>query len=371
MRRNPIINFLREYGPFLLLGAVLGLPLAYLTHRLTTNRALEKEIAELKENVAAKAEAIENIKARYAATDDQLKRLEKYPSEQIVCLAIEDQDGSSVTQAVADVTLYMADRSAIRETQTATNGVCLFRATTPLAIAYTITHGSYYTTKGHQAFNGTPLNYYDPALLYGRKLTLQLKKKNTPVPHYAKHVRVELPDNNRPVGFDLQAGDLVAPYGKGSIADLTLCYHTDTTPEPQEVTSNTLTFAVAHGGFQTQSGDTWSELRTSSRAPSGGYTPNWTLTRIWQSEKLTKDDYLPTASYIAFCVPARETSADGSLNYGKIYGPISYANALGDASGGVVNFTYYYNPAPGDRTIEFAPSANLLKDGYRTRISEP
>ena len=44
-------------------------------------------------------------------------------------------------------------------------------------------------------------------------------------------------------------------------------------------------------------------------------------------------------------------------NYGKIYGPINYGNGVRK-----IQFTYYFNPTPNDRNLEFNPKANLFKN---------
>lgn len=55
-----------------------------------------------------------------------------------------------------------------------------------------------------------------------------------------------------------------------------------------------------------------------------------------------------------------------SARYGKIYGPIEYGES-DSGSGGKIRFTYYLNPTPNDRNVEFDPEQNLFTD---LKISE-
>ena len=51
-------------------------------------------------------------------------------------------------------------------------------------------------------------------------LTLALKKIGQPIPMYAKRVNTHVPVMNKPLGFDLMAGDWVAPNGRGKDTDI-------------------------------------------------------------------------------------------------------------------------------------------------------
>ncbi len=56
------------------------------------------------------------------------------------------------------------------------------------------------------------------------------------------------------------------------------------------------------------------------------------------------------------------TDGEGNLkqaNYGKICGPIDFGVTRENET--FLNFTYYFNPTPNDRNLEYAPGKNLLK----------
>jgi hypothetical protein len=53
------------------------------------------------------------------------------------------------------------------------------------------------------------------------ELTVQIKRKVNPIPMYHYSIRALSPDSSRPLGFDLEKGDWVRPYGNGVVADLT------------------------------------------------------------------------------------------------------------------------------------------------------
>ena len=50
-----------------------------------------------------------------------------------------------------------------------------------------------------------------------------------------------------------------------------------------------------------------------------------------------------------------------SAHYGKIYGPLKHGINSNDREGAGVIITYYFNPTPNDRNLEFDGTNNLLK----------
>lgn len=50
--------------------------------------------------------------------------------------------------------------------------------------------------------------------------TIELKRIVNPVPMYVKYVGEFVPEDNVPIGYDLEKGDWVAPFGKGVESDI-------------------------------------------------------------------------------------------------------------------------------------------------------
>ena len=55
-------------------------------------------------------------------------------------------------------------------------------------------------------------------------LEIVLRKIGKPMPMFAKRVEAFIPLMNEPVGFDLEKGDWVVPYGKGDVKDFTFLF---------------------------------------------------------------------------------------------------------------------------------------------------
>jgi hypothetical protein len=162
--------------------------------------------------------------------------------------------------------------------------------------------------------------------------TLMLKKIGKPIQMYAKSVNLGVPVFNKPVGFDLEAGDWVAPYGKGATTDFVFT-----------VTNSTIVvnFPNARDGIQGFTRD-WSQgvsgLLSSNEAPAEGYQPEYEQT------------HMPNPNRIYYFRVRTVLDSQGnvlSTHYGKIYGDF-------------MQFTYYLNPTPNDRNVEFDPKQNLL-----------
>ncbi|MDR0993898.1 MAG: hypothetical protein LBN38_04950, partial [Verrucomicrobiota bacterium] len=58
-----------------------------------------------------------------------------------------------------------------------------------------------------------------------------------------------------------------------------------------------------------------------------------------------------------------------SARYAKIYGPIEYGDD--EKGGGIVRFTYFFNPTPNDRNMEFDRNHNLMTKTGRGTIYQP
>ena len=186
-----------------------------------------------------------------------------------------------------------------------------------------------------------------------------------PIPMYARNMGVmgsnfKLPAKNTPIGFDLEAADFVAPYGKGTSSDfiftLSDIASTNATQKPTE-SALTITFPNKGDGIQPvisseiNQGSVFSLPRY---APEGGYQATLVqkYSQVWVHGRLQENQ-----NYFYRV----RTVLDGSGNvksalYGKIAGPIQFWDNAG------LEFTYYLNPTPNDRNMEFDPSKNLFQN---------
>lgn len=194
-------------------------------------------------------------------------------------------------------------------------------------------------------------DYYD-AFHWNPSLQLMLKKIENPIPMYAKQVSLVVPAFEKPVGFDLAAGDWVGPYGKGKSADILFTSHYynkrgKTDFDHQLIVS----FPNIGDGIQSMVSpveEAGSDLRSPHQAPISGYEEKLIRFTSRHPGKSMVYDYDGNRAYL-FRV---RTVLDEKGNvktalYGKIYGDF-------------MQFRYYLNPSPNDRNIEFDQGHNLF-----------
>jgi len=175
-----------------------------------------------------------------------------------------------------------------------------------------------------------------------------LKQIVNPVPMYAKRVNMSVPAMNAPVGYDLEIGDWVSPYGKGTSSDLVFTARLDRREERDFDYRLTVSFAKSGDGIQSFVGETYSALKSPRVAPENGYQSQWMQMRSrrpGEAERWSRDE---TRNYfIRVRTVVDQQGKVVSCLYGKIYGDF-------------MNFTYYLNPTPNDRNVEFDPKRNLF-----------
>lgn len=204
----------------------------------------------------------------------------------------------------------------------------------------------YYSTDINDDFHGV----FSPAKL-NRNLNLVLKKIGKPIPMYAKQIlSLKLPEFNKAIGYDLMIGDWVGPYGKGVNTDLFIIEkHTD----PQSGYILSVSFPKPGDGIQefvVSDAEKGSGLRSAHEAPVNGYQ-----LEVSQTETTNPNRNF----YFRVRTKLDENGNVVSARYGKIYGDLA-------------QFTYYLNPTPNDRNIEFDPKQNLLSVGFSDiKVSAP
>lgn len=181
---------------------------------------------------------------------------------------------------------------------------------------------------------------------------------------YSKRLSLLVPLVGRAVGFDLEKGDWVAPYGSGATCDLE--FTVEGRYESRQNYAGELTLRVpgASNGIRAHSMDLNSRLKMPYEAPESGYVERV----VWRNRRET----MPGSQSIFFNEPAAQegyflrirsiTDQQGRMiqaNYGKIHGPVYFQTFEGGRSR--IGFTYYYNPEP-TRNLEFEPSQNLFSD---------
>jgi len=218
-------------------------------------------------------------------------------------------------------------------------------------------HGGNYKFKNiYGGVNWLPWRPWNPTV------ELILKPIKNPIPMYAQAVRYTLPVKNSAVGFDLEVGDWVVPYGKGITSDFIFTLNEKvpfvSATQPYDVT-NTLSFSNKSDGIQSVlvSQNQGTFFRMLGDAPQGGYNAILAQELSLSDNKRLSGAVSEDQNYF-FRV---RTVLDGqnkvkSALYGKIRGPIECGPQ------GIVQFTYYLNPTTNDRNMESDPTKNLFQN---------
>lgn len=179
---------------------------------------------------------------------------------------------------------------------------------------------------------------YNPAKWNVDK-TLVLKRIRKPVAMYAKNITsLRLPELNKSIGYDLMIGDWVGPHGKGINTDL---FFTEKHTDPNSGYIISISFPKAGDGIQefaVPDAEKGSGLRSEHEAPVDGYQSTVSQTEMTNPNR---------NFYFRIHTKLDENGNVISARYGKIYGDLA-------------QFSYYLNPTPNSRNIEFDSKQNLL-----------
>ena len=261
-----------------------------------------------------------------------------------------------------------------KETQwqgrTDTNGLCVVTAECEGEAGIAAGKDGYYWSSGYKVrftnFVGTVAKKWQP---WNPVIDVVLKKIGNPIPMYARWVRdAIIPKEGAAVGFDLQKGDWVAPYGRGEVVDIV--FRLDRAPSrvvPSRygdirLFDDRLTVSFPNEGDGIQSvlvphRGGRSNLRLPATAPENGYVTNL-VKRVAQEEDKPASSGLDEDANYFFRVRTKKDEAGRIISavYGKLYGDFSGFDY------GKLTFIYYLNPTPNDRNVEFDPTKNLFKN---------
>ena len=192
---------------------------------------------------------------------------------------------------------------------------------------------------------------------------VMLRKKRNHVPMYTKRTDwLKVPKLGELVGYDLERGDWVAPYGKGVVRDLVINYQVNMRSNRDYDCKLEITFTNEKDGIQEfffdeqeQSSYKWPFI-----APVNGYIDKLSK-EIYTASRQLVSNVKDEVNYL-FRVRTK-IDKDGNIvaaRYGKIFGDFEISQS------GKINFTYYFNP-DGTRNLEFDPEKNLFKWARKQR----
>jgi len=216
-------------------------------------------------------------------------------------------------------------------------------------------NGYYYTVGPHRDINDEKSREQYSAGV--QKIDLELRAVRNPIKGIRKGVdRVNLPAFDTPLGFDLEVGDWIAPYGKGKTSDFVFTVRGYFRTLNDYDQSLTLTFSNPGDGITLfkhpeQFG---SALKWPYEAPLNGYESQ----RVWRKtfDGKTRTTNLDNSGETNYIFRVRtELDEHGNLRR-AMHGVISSEVVIGGNNeiGRNLSFTYAVNP-DWTRNIEFDP----------------
>ena len=195
-------------------------------------------------------------------------------------------------------------------------------------------------------------------------MELRLRKKIAPTAMYAKCFSDPLPRIGESIGYDLLAGDWVAPHGRGSVSDFIFTSTLDFRGRLDFDARVTMRFTRPGDGLAVVPTDQVlgeSDLPLPQQAPEEGYNiRDVTWTYVNRPDSMIQKSALSGSCW--YLRVRTEQDADGRVTK-AMYGKITVKIALGLSMPGPIMgpgpITYYVNP-DGTRNIEFDPKRNLI-----------
>jgi hypothetical protein len=274
--------------------------------------------------------------------------------------SVRDVDGRAVENATVYLALPHYGEQATRgqrvEAQTNKEGVATLSGVAQQDYGVSVEKLGYYRTQGpHRGINDE--KSFQQYAIGVQKIELELRPIRNPIVGISKTVdRLKLPAFDTLLGFDLELGDWVAPYGKGRTSDFIFNvggYFKTLNDYDQSLT---LSFSNQGDGIMPfrNSKQLGSALKWPYEAPLDGYESQ----RVWQrtfdgKRRTTNFDNSGEMNYL-FRVRA-ELDEHGNIRR-AMYGVISNEVVItgNNEIGRNVSFTYALNP-DWTRNLEFDP----------------
>ena len=291
-----------------------------------------------------------------------------------VKVTVVEEDGTPIKGADVGVYYLAYDTNKDKEVAGKTNEKGVYTATSKaiLRMEVSIHKNGYYPT-----LSGRLSRKKD------HEVTYVLRKKKKPIPLYAKKVRETVPGIGRKYGFDFEAGDWVAPHGKGKNEDV--YFKVELVKDKKNKDAGKVEIIFPHekegiffvskkNGYHPLSG-----LPMPNEAFANGYDA-----KMERVESGYQNENKPRNSSYFLRIRATKSKERGyNFNYVKFKDGVSFMMSGGvflegaarkkhPKEVGMVSFTYYFNPTPNDRNLEFDPEKNLFKNLKREeQVWEP
>ena len=216
-----------------------------------------------------------------------------------------------------------------------------------------VSKNGYYTTGGELWAGG--LHKGPGGSLVAREVpdsfTIEVKAVRNPVELVETRFRGRAPVSGKPIGFDLEEGDWVAPFGRGKVVDMLFHFHDIHVERSAFSGTMTLSFPNKGDGIQSfraarpHSTEFGSNLAPPHEAPTESYVPTLAYTLQHRQGEPFQSYTRKERNYVFRTRTRLDTG--GTLRqacYGYFLGEIEFDPR--DPAGPQLTFTAFFNPDP-------------------------
>ena len=286
-------------------------------------------------------------------------------------ITVVDETGSSVPDVFVRGGGWIQGEPGATGVRRATDekGIVAIDVRTATDVGFLFNKDGYYGSRMHYsvADGGAIIEdgYWQPNPI---KETVVLKRIRNPVPMYVKAVNEKVPVYGQAVGYDLMAGDWVAPYGKGSVADFIFNVTGEYKSFHERETRMAVTFSNAKDGIQSfkslplhNEEPLGSVFWSGYEAPINGYESVYEYERISTQDGSRDKNVFQRKDLNYYYRVRAQVDSSGNVEkamYGKIYRDFFcyYDHFKNEIK---VQFWYYLNP-DGTRNMEADTKKNLF-----------
>lgn len=230
------------------------------------------------------------------------------------------------------------------------HGYATFEGRTTISVGASISTKGYYMSLTHAPVREVQNGRWEP---WNPVVEMVLRKVEKPIPMYAKRLQdFILPEYGKPIGYDFEIGDWTPPYGKGKVSDMILTGKLDRKNDMEYEYSMEIKFPNKGDGIQRfcllENGSLFKSPR---HAPEENYADRYRVTENRHPGSPPSGNRGNEKNRFYFLRTRTVLGPNGeieSARYTKIYGEFS-------------TFTYFMNPNPNDRNMEYN-GVSLLKN---------
>lgn len=296
-----------------------------------------------------------------------------------------DTDGNPIEGVMAQVGYYAIKGPHLLDAErglTDADGAFQASANSPNVLSLTLTKEGYYQAyQSRYEFEVSRLGRWYP---WDPEIVMVMKAIRNPVKMLRKWEGKTMPDGDNAVGYDLEVGDWVSPYGKGRRTDFVLSAESWAESHTRYDGTLTMTFPNEGDGIQEFRVDLPYDpgLLSDYEAPDSGYASELKLRSACVADEFGYDKYIGKRDEDQHFYLRTRTELDGSGNvvsahYTKIMGGIGFfpawqPNLPGRPkgfpetySGPGLSFHYYFNPNGNDRNMEHDATAPPLPGSHQ------